>query len=809
MKLLKYFLLLICLFSAFGASAQHPDDEYYPYAGVQEERAAVLLTDSTLFFRAVQAPSDIYDKHTAFNLPAVAVKRRGQERSLSVTAAGGFVLPYYAASAMRLMGATETVRAGIAPAQSVAGGTAGIREFGFPDTISEGAYRLSVGATDRNYLVAAKLSIVQPLGAGWSASLAADVRTGRDMYVEGVFTNSVTAGFRLAKAFGADHTLDFTVIAAPSMRGTRLSSVEEAFTLTGDRLYNPAWGFQNGKVRNSRVRRDFVPMAIASYKAPLTPTTILSLTLGAEAGEQKYSALEWYDASTPMPDNYRYLPGYTGDSEALKAWHANDTRYTQICWDELVAQNRMAGGEAVYALADRVERLLNVQADALFTTRADERLTVVYGAMFRRSESRNYRQMRDLLGAKYVVDTDQYLVDDDTYGNMLQNDLRHPDRKIAVGDRFGYDYALTVQDAGVHLGLEYRADRFRADLSASLREATVSRYGYCEKELFPGEESYGRSRKLKFRPYAAKALAGWAFSPRSYIEMAAAAGLELPEADALFYQPQYNNRTVDDPAARRYYAAEINYRRSGAAASYQFTAYATASFDGIDTRRYFDDVAGLFCNITASGIGRMAYGAEAAADFRLSYRWRLALAAAVGRFEYVRDPLVTIISDAGNAAVDTQSASHMGGCYVGNAPQRAACAELVHFGRGNWGFRLSAGYAGERYVEPMLVRRTERIARQSGTTQEALSDFVRQERLDDAFAADAAVWKTFWLGKSKLTFMVAVNNLTGEEGMAYGGYESLRVRRIRSGDATYYQPHATRYTYAGARSFYASASLRF
>ena len=38
--------------------------------------------------------------------------------------------------------------------------------------------------------------------------------------------------------------------------------------------------------------------------------------------------------------------------------------------------------------------------------------------------------MRDLLGARYLTDIDQYLVDDDTYSNLLQNDLRHPDRRI-------------------------------------------------------------------------------------------------------------------------------------------------------------------------------------------------------------------------------------------------------------------------------------------------------------------------------------------------------------------------------------------
>ena len=42
-------------------------------------------------------------------------------------------------------------------------------------------------------------------------------------------------------------------------------------------------------------------------------------------------------------------------------------RYTQIDWDELIAQNRMAAGHAVYALEDRAERLGDLNFSALFT----------------------------------------------------------------------------------------------------------------------------------------------------------------------------------------------------------------------------------------------------------------------------------------------------------------------------------------------------------------------------------------------------------------------------------------------------------
>ena len=121
----------------------------------------------------------------------------------------------------------------------------------------------------------------------------------------------------------------------------------------------------------------------------------------------------------------------------------------------------------------------------------------------------------------------------------------------------------------------------------------------------------------------------------------------------------------------------------------------------------------------------------------------------------------------------------------------------------------SAGYAGLRYVEPVPLRRTARIARQGGITREMFDAFTHQERLGDAFTFDASLFKSFYFGRSRLTASLMLRNLLGDADTVYSGYESLRVRRIRSGDALYFAPHATRYTYAYPRSFYLTISYKF
>lgn len=789
-------LLLVCR----AATAQTPDDEYYPYAG-HEEPAAEIRSDTILFYSAIHRSNELFARWAWQLLPQVALGA-GREDDARVE---GIVLPYRYDRALRGLAAREE----FVPGAGADAPLLRIRRFRFDEALPLQPFAASVRGSNRNYRLGARFLARGALGARWRGAVAVDGRFGRDMLVEGVFTEELTTALRAERRGAAGSRLALMAVLPRSVRGTRFSSVDEAFALTGNRLYNPAWGYQNGRVRNARVRRETVPLVLAVYGRPLGAATRLSATLAVEAGVTKYSALGWYDARTPMPDNYRYLPSHTGDEANGHAWRTADPRYTQIDWDGMIAANRAAAdGAARYALEDRVERICDVRLRLDFTTSLGAHATLGYGLSLRHDGRRSYKQMRDLLGGDRLVDIDYYLVDDDTYGNRFQNDLRHPYRTVRTGDRFGYDYRLTCRRADLHVAFAWQSDRLRVDLGLVTGSASIRRRGFYEKELFPGDRSYGPSRAVVFNTYGARLLAGWSFSPRSYLEAAVAAGAEPPRAVDLFYQPLYNNRTVDDPRAERSYAAQLSYRLSFAAGTLQARAYVGWQMDGTETRRYFDDMAGLYCDLAVEGVGIRRAGIELAADIRLSYRWGLTLLASAARSRHIRDPRITVLSDADNTAVDTRAVSHMRGLVPGLEPQRTAAAEVRYFGAKGWGGRCSAGYAGGRRVEPMPLRRTERIALQGSASPEAFDAFTHQERLRDAFTVDCSLFRTFRFGRSQLTASLIVRNLTGSQAV-YAAYESLRVRTIPSGDASVWMPHPTRMTYAYPRSFYLSVSYRF
>ena len=109
----KYALTVVFLFVVCGAAAQLPDDEYYPYGTGYEQRTPIVLTDSSLFYRAIQTMPDLYGSISAFNLPYIALGRRGQHYSSEAASFSGLGISSRYFGSLRLLGAREERRAGI------------------------------------------------------------------------------------------------------------------------------------------------------------------------------------------------------------------------------------------------------------------------------------------------------------------------------------------------------------------------------------------------------------------------------------------------------------------------------------------------------------------------------------------------------------------------------------------------------------------------------------------------------------------------------------------------------------------------
>lgn len=631
---------------------------------------------------------------------------------------------------------------------------------------------------------------------------------GRDLYVEGVFCNKVEIGADVVLNAGRG-VFDAALLFSWSERGLRQASTEEAFTLLGNTLYNPAWGMQQGRERNARIVRELRPELLASWRIKVGAFTEFMATLNIAYEADATTLLAWYDASSPLPDNYRSLPSYFEREdvalEVEEAWRTNDLRYTQIDWEALYHTNLLAtDGHAAYAVEMRHSNRLRSGFGALFRSTYDV-ATIDYGIILDYDAERNFKRMDDLLGAQYIYDYDYFYVGDDTATEGRQNNLASPDRKVFRGDKFGYDYRTSQLRAKLFAEAEWRLSENLFSAGVSIALQGVQRRGFYEKELFPGALSYGKSPRTNLSPYALHAAWLRMFDIHKLSARLLLRG-DMPDAENLFLQPQYNNRVVDNPRLATTFAAQVSYSVMGQRAELLVQPYFIVSSNESDVVRYYDDLSDCYCDAVVSGIGRLSYGVEAVADVTYSRRFMSQFVLRVGDALYCKDADVVLYDDDSNCEVAT-STSLIGGCRT-SMPTLSLHANVRYRSLNGWSAMLSAQYHALRHVEPSFVRRMERVVSYASSPEESLQ-LVSQQHLPNALCFDVEVAKSFDFEEDgRLYLRLVVRNILGSR-MVYSSYEQNRVRTIERGGYMAVTPFDNKLTYAYPRTFMLNVSYYF
>ncbi len=326
---------------------------------------------------------------------------------------------------------------------------------------------------------------------------------------EGICYNSLGYFFTAEKQWGSNHRLSLVTFGAPTERGQSAGVTQEVIDLTGSIYYNPYWGYQNGKVRNSRIVKSFDPTAIASYEWKITDEQVLKVGLGYHYSFYSNSALTFYNAPDPRPDYYRNLPSFLWDGQIDKngdfiyedmngtslgdwqtdlnvgpsinadayrtlrdAWTSRDDATTQINWDALYAanyQNNVVNPDA--SARYMVERRHNDLQEGMFSANYQNseynHLKITAGVEVKLSQGIHYKTVDDLLGANQWIDIDPFADRDikelATNIGMTQTDIEkvklnnitdidnitNSYTKVTDSDRFGYDYRINMTNASI------------------------------------------------------------------------------------------------------------------------------------------------------------------------------------------------------------------------------------------------------------------------------------------------------------------------------------------------------------------------
>ena len=367
--------------------------------------------------------------------------------------------------------------------------------------------KLGLSGTNRAYWLRAYATYATGImDNGWAVAVSGAYRWSYEGRNEGTFYNSGAAFVSAEKIFNPHHSINIVAYGAPTERAGSSALSKETVDLTSI-YYNPYWGYQNGKKRNSRIVHSLDPTLLLNYDWNIAEGKTFKVGLGTHYSMYSNSALSWYNAPDPRPDYYRNLPSYyeggwsynTSTNEYvsddaltnqsvitdLSAMWANNTDSEnwagQLDWTGLYTANNFNNivnkdGMAKYMIERRHNNLFETALNAIYEDQSRENLNIVVGLEAKYTKGTHYKTIDDLLGANQWYDIDPFSDRDmndltESVGmsqtdvaNTRINDLDNVDENgnakvVKDGDKFGYHYDIDVKKVSAFVHNDWNLTR--------------------------------------------------------------------------------------------------------------------------------------------------------------------------------------------------------------------------------------------------------------------------------------------------------------------------------------------------------------
>ncbi len=675
--------------------------------------------------------------------------------------------------------------------------------------------KLTYSSTNRTYTN--RLMLTHSTGLmdnNWAFTISASKRWGNGGYVEGTYYDAYAWFIGVEKRLNQHHSLAFTALSAPVKRGMQGGSVQEVYDLTDNNFYNPNWGYQDGEVRNARIRTMNQPIMVLNHYWKLNNSTQITSTASYLFGKTSTSALNWYNAADPRPDYYRYLPSYfpTPDYESFigetiaEKWR-NDPSVRQINWDRLYQVNYLGnqmGEQAHYIIEDRHNDQSQINLSS-FINHELSKGRLSGGIEYSSYTGSYYKVLNDLLGGNFWVDIDQF-AERDFPGNdtTIQNDLTNPNRIIKEGDRFGYDYKLH-QNSGNIWGLaQFSTHKLDYYAGAQLSYTTFWREGFMKNGRAP-ENSLGNSEKTDFFDYALKAGGTYKLTGRHFFEVNGAYMTRAPYIRNSFLSPRTKDALTPDIKSEKILSGEISYHMRAPLAKVRLTAYYTTFSDQSEITGFYHDDYRTFVNYVMYGINKTHQGIEAGAEVKLLPQLSAVVAGNLGNYRFTNRPFATISFENGSRP-DTTALIYQNNFYVSGTPQTAGSFGLKYAGPGYLFVEASVNYYDNIYLDFNPERRTSLAIENLGPGDPMIGNITRQEKLPNGYTLDLSIGKSFRIhGKYFLQLNLSVNNLLDNKEIITGGYEQNRFD-FETKNIGKFPP---KYYYAYGRNYFLNIGFRF
>lgn len=693
-------------------------------------------------------------------------------------------------------------------------GMAGSNNYNFRAGAQRVGHRFSLGAANRNYTLRGMYTYGSGFDKkGWAVTANITYRWADQGYVEGTFYNSLSYYLGLEKIIGQRHHLSFATWGSPTERASQGAATDESFWLANNYQYNPYWGYQNGKKRNSRVVNDFAPTALFTWDFKIDSKHKLTTTLLGKYSMYKSTKLNYNNSDNPAPDYWKVMPSSFYDvwqrglsnTSAADFYNFQSTvdylMYSkanrQINWDRLYAANRNmnnAGTDAMYYVQARHNNNLYLTLASTLTGRESEKTSWNAGLVLLTNKGMHYQTMDDLLGAKFYHNINTYAVGNYApNSDAVQYDLNHPNAEVHEGDRFAYDYNIFTNKGYLWANYSTNVERLHFNVSGRLGGTTMQREGRMRNGLF-ANNSYGKSGTGKFLDGGAKGSVSWDAGRGHVVMLGAGYQWNAPLANVAFIAAEMNNDFVDGLKNERVLSTELSYQYTNSWLHANLAGY----FSQIDhatewTCFYFDDINSFSYN-SLTGLKKRYYGAELGLNFKLTSWLNLKAIGQVSEAKNVNNAAVTYLnSTQGTYNSDVAMVRDM---RESGTPLTAGSLGL-DFHTGGWYINLSANYYDRIYLSYSPYWRykskVESHAYSEGDgygvyTDESGTHYVvsEQQKGHGGFMLDGSIGKSIYLKKGMLSINLMVTNILNNQKIVTGGYEQSRSDDTASGNARSY-----------------------
>lgn len=678
--------------------------------------------------------------------------------------------------------------------------------------------KMTVSYTNRNYYLRGMATYSTGLqDDGWAFTASVGGRFSDEGNVDGTYYRNFSYALSLEKQWNNNrHSLSVVTFGSPVERGQQSASYQEAYNLTGNNLYNPNWGWQDGKKRNAKVVRAFDPTVIVSHIWNMNDKTNLTTGFGAHYARYGNTALNWYNGPDPRPDYYRYFPSYYAESEEAHnyyttMWKLKNSPVRQIDWENLYRINELArkegDGAAIYMLEERRSDLFELSFNSTLNTIVNDNYKITAGIEARKSTSKQFKTVDDLLGAEYVLDIDKY-AERDFSGDALisQNNLLRPNRKVYEGDTFGYDFHVDINSAKIWIQNQYNISRhLDIHYGTKLEYTDFRRNGKMQNGRYP-DNSYGKGDRHRFVDFGLKGGLTYKITGRHILTGNISYSTEAPLPNESYISPRVSDHSIKDLKSGRIFSADVNYVFSMPSFNGRISAFQTNFYDQMYRISYYNDSQRTFVNHVVYGITKIHRGVEAAIGYKLNENWSFDLAGTVAEYYYGNNPNGVISYENGSKA-DWEEKTYLRNYYVGGTPQVAGTFSINYF-YNRWFINLYLNGFGRSYVELAPIRRLASnyttINPNDPEEMDAYNYLVNQERFGSAYTLDASIGKIIYLNnKNIVNFNFSFQNITNRRNIKTGGYEQGRIAISNA------KKFSSKYYYMQGFNCYLNMSYRF